>query len=322
MKISELSVYQKDILTILENSYTKNKLVHAYLFEGNTGSGTFEMAQYMAMKLLCQDRHTKPCMHCNSCNRVLANSHLNVLVIEPIDDMIRKEQIEELIKEFSMTSLESGPKIAIVKDIDKINNSGGNTLLKFLEEPTENHYTFLLTTNKGKVLDTIISRCQLLHFKPLSASYIITKLVDRGVDLDMSYVLSNITTDEDQIQKLLEEGVLANILNLAKQIVKERITNKDAFVKYYESKDILLTQTDKFYHRAFLDILILIYQEIYKKVTSQSMGYFESIINSVNKDTIKQQEIVNKLDLINKYQEKLNYNVNLDLFYTSLFIEL
>ena len=161
MKISELSVHQKDILTILENSYEKNKLVHAYLFEGNAGSGTFEMAMYMAMKLLCQDRHNKPCMHCNSCNRILNNSHLNVLVIEPIDDMIRKEQIEELITEFSMTSLETGPKVAIVKDIDKINNAGGNTLLKFLEEPEKNIIGFLITENKDKLLSTVVSRCQL-----------------------------------------------------------------------------------------------------------------------------------------------------------------
>ena len=322
MKISELSVHQKDILTILENSYEKNKLVHAYLFEGNAGSGTFEMALYMAMKLLCQDRYNKPCMHCNSCNRILNNSHLNVLVIEPIDDMIRKEQIEELITEFSMTSLETGPKVAIVKDIDKINNAGGNTLLKFLEEPVENHYTFLLTTNKGKVLDTIISRCQLIHFKPLSSSYVITKLVDKGIDLDISYVLSNITTDEEHIQKLLEEGIIADLLKLAKDIVKEDIHNKDTFVKYFASKELLLSQNDKFYHRTFLDVLILIYQEVYKKATKQSYGYFEDILANIKTETINQQEIVNKLDLINKYQERLNYNVNLDLFYTSLFIEL
>ncbi len=321
MKISELSVYQKDILTILENSYKKNKLVHAYLFEGNTGSGTYEMALYMAMKLLCHEDNG-PCMRCNTCNRVTANSHLNVLVIEPIDDMIRKEQIEELITEFSMTSLESGPKIAIVKDVDKLNNSGGNALLKFLEEPIDNHYTFLLTTNKGKVLDTIISRCQLIHFKPISSRYIITNLVDKGISLDMSYVLSTITTDEKEINKHLEEGIIADILNLAKKIVKEDIQEKNPFVKYFESKELLLNQSEKFYHRAFLDILILIYQEIYKKTTNQSYGYFEDILAHVKTSSIDQQEIVRKLELINKYQERLNYNVNLDLFYTSLFIEL
>lgn len=321
MKISELSVYQKDILTILENSHKKNKLVHAYLFEGNTGSGTYEMALYMAMKLLCHEEN-KPCMHCSACNRILANSHLNVLIIEPIDDMIRKEQIEELITEFSMTSLEAGPKIAIVKDVDKLNNSGGNALLKFLEEPVDNHYTFLLTTNKGKVLDTIISRCQLIHFKPVSSRYIITNLVDKGIGLDVAYVLSNITTDESEITKHLEEGIIADLISLSKKIVKEDIREKSPFVKYFESKEIILNQTDKFYHRTFLDILILIYQEIYKKSSNQSYGYFEDILSNIKSTSVNQHEIVRKLELINKYQERLNYNVNLDLFYTSLFIEL
>ena len=138
----------------------------------------------------------------------------------------------------------------------------------------------------------------------------------------MSYVLSNITTDEDHIQKLLEEGILTDILKLAKEIVKEEINDKDPFVKYFISKEILLSQTDKFYQRTFLDILILIYQEVYKKATNQSYGYFEDILSNIKAEKINQQEIVNKLDLINKYQERLNYNVNLDLFYTSLFIEL
>ena len=84
------------------------------------------------------------------------------------NDVIKKEQITDVIKEFSMSGLENGARIYIISEADKMNVASSNALLKFLEEPVPNRYAILLTKNHKKLLDTIISRCQLLHFKPLS----------------------------------------------------------------------------------------------------------------------------------------------------------
>ena len=69
MKTSDLFNYQKEAMRLLNNSYEKDKLVHAYLLDGDKGSGTVDAAIYMAKKLICKSEE-KPCNTCNDCKRV------------------------------------------------------------------------------------------------------------------------------------------------------------------------------------------------------------------------------------------------------------
>jgi DNA polymerase-3 subunit delta' len=176
MTKDELFRYQPELIRLLTNAYQKNKLVHAYLFEGNEGTGLKELAEYFSMLLLCENEEKHPCYKCNSCKRVLDHTHTNLIWIEPSNDAISKDKIESLIHEFSMTSLEGGNQISIIMDADKLNSSASNALLKFLEEPKDNHYAILITTNKNRILPTIVSRAQVLHFKPLSEEHTISCL--------------------------------------------------------------------------------------------------------------------------------------------------
>ena len=90
MKTSDLFNYQKEAMRLLNNSYEKDKLVHAYLLDGDKGSGTVDAAIYMAKKLICKSEE-KPCNTCNDCKRVDSYTHLNFLYIEPTNDSIKKE---------------------------------------------------------------------------------------------------------------------------------------------------------------------------------------------------------------------------------------
>ena len=110
MKTSDLFNYQTEAMRLLNNSYEKDKLVHAYLLDGDKGSGTVDAAIYMAKKLICKSEE-KPCNTCNDCKRVDSHTHLNFLYIEPTNDSIKKEQIENLIHEFSMSSMEGNTKV-------------------------------------------------------------------------------------------------------------------------------------------------------------------------------------------------------------------
>ena len=105
----ELLKNQSEVIKLLNNAKRKNKLSHAYLFEGDSGTGTLEAARYFAMMLLCEKE--QPCLTCNTCERIQYNSHMNVVLIEPFGDVIRKEQVENLMHDFSMTSLEKGPQV-------------------------------------------------------------------------------------------------------------------------------------------------------------------------------------------------------------------
>ncbi len=321
MKTSDLFNYQSDAMKLLENSFKKNKLTHAYLFDGEKGSGTKDAAIYMAKKLLCKSDNA-PCMNCNDCKKIDALTHLNFMYIEPINDSIKKESIEELIHEFSMSSMDGDLKVYIIKDADKMNSSAENSLLKFLEEPNPNHYAFLTTTNYKKLLPTIVSRCQVMHFKPVPKEYLIEKLSDCGIDLDVAYVVSFLTSELDSALKYIEEGKVANFLTVAKKIVNKDLKNKDPYVEYYRNKVLFLEEKDKDYHRLFLDILIFMYQELLKKAMNEEVIYFKEDLSIEEANNIDKDEIIRKLDLLNLYQERFNYFVNLDLQYTNLFSKL
>lgn len=320
MTYEELKKNQSEVIKLLKNAKNKNKLVHAYLFEGDSGTGTLEAARYFAMMLLCNEE--EPCLKCSVCERIEYNSHMNVVLIEPIGDVIRKEQIENLMHDFSMTSLEKGPQIYIIKDADKMNSSAANALLKFLEEPAPDHYAILLTSNHKRLLDTIVSRTQYIHFKPVPRTFIVEQLTQMGVDKDCAYVISHITADFGEAKKFIEEGKLVLFINLAKKIILAPYKKKDQYIEYYLNKQLLDSEKEKSWHWIFFDILILIHQEIFKKADGETNLYFKNILDQIKEEQINKQTVLDDLEILNKYEERLNYHVNIDLLYTSLFIEL
>lgn len=321
MKIEDAIINQNEVVRLLKNSIEKNILSHAYIFDGDEGSGKYEIAIYISMLLLCESNN-KPCFKCHNCIRIQNNNHMNVTVIEPTNDMIKKEQIDGFIHELMMTSIERGPQIGIIKDADKMNPSATNALLKMLEEPAPNHYIFLLTNNANKLLDTIISRSQVIRFKPLSRKFIIKELNDIGVDSDLSYVLSYVTNDLEDAKHLIEEGKITNIISLAKDIMITIAKKKDPLVTYFNNADIIKKEDNKNYHRIFLDVLVLINKEILNKINNIQSNNFNDVTNLYDNQTIDAQSIIKHIDVLENYQMRLNYYVNLNLFYTSLMIEM
>ena len=211
MKNEDLFKYQEEAMTLLTKAYKKQKFAHAYLLDGENGTGITDAAIYMAKQLICK-KDNAPCMECDDCKQIDAKTHLNYIYIEPENDTIRKEQIEKLIHDFSMTSLDGTPQVYIIQSADKMNTSASNALLKFLEEPIPNRYAFLTTNNHSRMLDTIVSRCQMIHFKPIPKEYLVEQLKSFGVESDIAYVISYLTTETDVAMKYIEDGKVLNYL--------------------------------------------------------------------------------------------------------------
>lgn len=321
MTIKEMIQNQPEVIKLLQNSYNSNRLSHAYLFEGPDGSGKLEAAIYASMMLLCQGEN-KPCLKCNNCVRVEKKNHFNVYIVQPQNDLIKREQVDEFIHELTMTPLEKGPQIGIIVDAEKMNSSASNALLKLLEEPAPNHYIFLLSTNPKRLLDTIISRTQVLRFKPLPKKYIMDRLSENGIDKDLSYLLSYITSDIDEAKEMIAQGIAYNVLSLAYDVEKAIAKGKDPYVYFYKYGKDLKAESDKKWHRIFLDSLLLINKELVNIYYGVGEDYFNVVTSLYEDKHIDLNKAIHKIEVINNYQEKLNYNVNLNLFYTSLMIEL
>ena len=307
--------YQNDVVKVLENSLKNNRLSHAYIFEGEKGSGLKEVAIHLAKMLLCYDDY-KACGVCENCIRVDNGTHTNVIIIEPIQNTIRKDQINSIIHEGHMTSLTDKNRIFIINNAEKMNRASANSLLKFLEEPTPNNYLILLCENSSMLLETIVSRTQIIRFKPINKEELAKEFRNEGIEKDMAYILSEIFCSYDEAKTALKEGNIINSYDLFKKIINAKINNKDQYIEYFMNKKLL---TSFECHKWFLEILTLFKREEIRYIEKKQSRYFIEMFNDINYNNKKVLDITKQIDAINIAIERINVKINVDLVYASLF---
>lgn len=187
------------VSALLLKSVKHGRLAHAYLFEGDRGTGKDQAALWLAKEIFCQQKiNDQPCNVCNNCTRIDEGIHPDVLVVEPDGQTIKVDQIRELQTEFSKSGFEGQHKVFILKDAEKMNLSAANSLLKFLEEPAGGFLAILETTALARILPTIQSRCQILHFQSLSKKVLQEKLQAQGIGKQSAALLTDLTNSDLQ----------------------------------------------------------------------------------------------------------------------------
>ena len=162
MELMKFTPWQESARTRITNQFNTQKLPHAFLIEGPEGIGKLGFAVSLAQKFLCVNNEGKEaCGHCTPCNLIKADTLSDLQLIQPIDSkQIKIDQIRDLIGWTNRTSQLGGLKIAIVNPAHQMNHRSMNALLKCLEEPSPNTLIILLSSQSGKLLPTIRSRCQ------------------------------------------------------------------------------------------------------------------------------------------------------------------
>ena len=119
---------------LLRNSVNKNKASHAYLLEFNGYQRGFDFALALAKYLLCPNKYTNNelCGSCAQCSAIDSDNFIELKIIEPDGQWIKKEQLEELQKEFSKKALIGNKKVYIIRGVEKLNTASANSILKFL----------------------------------------------------------------------------------------------------------------------------------------------------------------------------------------------
>ena len=246
MKYDLFLANQPKVLKLINNSFKKNRLVHTYLFEGPRGTSKLEAAYYFAQKLLCSSKTNTPCMKCENCQKVMNEVHPSVFYIEPVNDLITKDMVEKLEREFALTPIGDGKRIYIIKDIDKANASAANSLLKFLEELEGDKYGILLTENLHSVIPTIRSRSVIVFFDMLPANVVANELINKGVDAEVSYILSTLTNSVSDSLNLINEGQILDLIELVKKLsLSDVLVGKPPILILQESEDVLVKVKDK-----------------------------------------------------------------------------
>ena len=306
--------YQKEVINLIDNSFKKNQITHAYIFEGERGSGLKDVALYFAKKLLCTDE-IKPCDKCANCKRVTNGTHTNVMIISPVQGVVRKDQINSIIHEGSMTSLTEPNKVYIIEEAEKMNRSSANALLKFLEEPYPNNYLILLTENSNVLLETITSRTQLVRFRRINKNILVDNLQKDGIDKDVAYILSELFGSFDESKEALKKGTIINVIELFKKLVAAKHNKKDIYVEYFLNKKLIESSEAAHW---LLEIFELYKREEIRYIEKRDCNYFLSLIENEDYKEINTIDIASQIDDINSSLEKINAKVNIDLVLAGL----
>jgi len=171
----------------------RNKLPHALLLLGLQGMGKKEFAIAFAKAILCSefDAQGHPCQTCHACHLTRANSHPDLLLIEPeqAGRIIKIDQIREVIHLANETSQQGGFKVIIINPASAMNINAANALLKTLEEPALRTIFILLGDPNLRLPATIISRCQKILFaRPsteMALAWLALQLPDATGDLKL-----------------------------------------------------------------------------------------------------------------------------------------
>ncbi len=306
----------KRALYFFKQTILKNRLAHLYLIVGPKGSGKSELVNDVCYLILNQGKPESPHFKL----QIKERNVQNLLVIEPDGLSIKKDQILMLQSEFSKTALVSGPRIYVLKGIEKISTAAANSLLKFMEEPqSHNVYGFLLAEDKENVLRTIQSRSQILTLKSIDELDLEQELLKLGVDERVATLAPYVTKDIEDATLLAENPNFLDLIGLIEEIATLWDDKKISFPIYFGNKSGFLLQ-DRDFFMNFLELLLLYFLDWVHYRTHQPITYrFLRDVIQVQSDRMQVTEVNDLIEQIQIILQQQSYNINLDLALDHLF---
>ncbi len=314
---------QNHIVKHFENAIKIGKISHAYIVNGEKGTGKMQLAVDFAKALQCEEFNGKACGHCKSCKQTDSKNQPDIKYVTYEKSGIGVDEIREQINDdIDIKPYSSRYKIYIVDESEKMTVQAQNALLKTIEEPPEYAIIILLTTNADTFLPTILSRCVVLNIRPVKEELIKNKLMwEYGIgayEASVAAVFSGgnpgkaveLATSEDF--KDLKNHVVGALLSLEKggmdvisNNVKEAASFKKQIDEYFSLiriwfRDVLLYKASKSDDK-------LVFQDDYKLIEemSEKIDYYG--INII-------------LQQLDKAQSRIKSNVNFDVTMEVLFL--
>jgi DNA polymerase III subunit delta' len=193
-------------ITNLRRTTDDDMLAQAYLFAGPSGVGKRHIAIALAQQILG-----------TSAERIATGAHPDVIHVVPDPEKamrtISVEQIRQLQSQLHLHAMEGTHKFAIIDDADCMHPAAANACLKILEEPPSATHFFLISAKQHRLLPTIRSRCQMVHFGPLDSTTVAQYLESQGID-----------SAEARQRAIMSEGSIGHAASYPAEVITETMT--------------------------------------------------------------------------------------------------
>ncbi|MCM1310096.1 MAG: DNA polymerase III subunit gamma/tau [Bacteroides sp.] len=285
-------VGQKALATTLKNAISSDRLAHAYLFCGSRGVGKTSCARIFAKTINCTNRTAdgEACNECESCRQFNENRSLNIMELDAASNN-SVDDIRQLNDQVQVPPSDGKYRVFIVDEVHMLSTQAFNAFLKTLEEPPSYVIFILATTEKHKVIPTILSRCQIYDFNRITVNDMIEHL---------QYVAQNegITAESAALGVIARkaDGAMRDALSIFDQVAASSLNN----ITYQSTIDSLNVLDSAYYNRLLESFLtgnvsdaLLIYKEIRDKgfnnhfFLSGLADYFRDLVVARDPKTIE-----------------------------------
>lgn len=317
-------VGHKDILKYISSAVENNRVSHAYILNGERGSGKKMLANLFAMTLLCETGDNEPCGKCHSCKQAESGNHPDIIrVTHEKPNSISVDDIRTQVNNTVDIKPYQGPyKVYIIPQADMMTPQAQNAILKTIEEPPSYAVFLLLTENAEILLPTINSRCVMLKLRNIKDTLIKKYLMenleipDYKADMCTAFAQGNMgraimLANSDHFNEIREEAV-----QLLKHISEMELNEIVAAVKNISVYKLEITD--------YLDIIMIWYRDVllYKATKEIDKVVFKDQLQSIKEQARKSSyegiELI--LESLEKAKARLKANVNFDLVMELLFL--
>lgn len=309
---------QESIKKHLQTAIKTGNLSHAYIINGEYGSGRQTIASALAKTIQCQSKtdDTDACGVCTSCKQAESHNHPDIKYITHDKTSISVNDIrEQLNNDISIKPYSSEYKIYIIPDANKMTEQAQNALLKTIEEPPVYAIIILLTENCDSLLPTIRSRCVTLTMNPVEKDKICTYLENKfQLEPEQAQIAANYC--QGNIGKAIRFASSSDFIEMKNQVLK-LLKNLDSMDIASIIDTIKEFSTHKNDINDYLDLMLLWYRDVlmFKVTKDANLLLYSDEYSAISEQATKRdyENIENIIAAIDKAKVRLKANVNFDV---------